>query len=66
MEISDISTNSMSKILFTTFMGMEAAGLKGPGAETSEVVVARSVMCVGVAAAAAARRSRPDAAAELG
>ena len=32
IEISDISTNSKSRILFTSFDGREAAGLYGLGA----------------------------------
>ena len=33
IEISDISTNSSSRIFFTTLGGRQAAGLYGPGAE---------------------------------
>ena len=62
--ISDISTNSSSRMRFTTLGDREAAGLKGPGA----VIAGRggSRPTVGVsrdellpAVAAAANRSRP-------
>ena len=62
--ISDISTNSSSRMLFTTLGDREAAGLKGPGAVIAghggsgpTAGVSRDGLLPAVAAAA--NRSRP-------
>ena len=58
---SDISTNSNSRIFFTTFRGRDAAGFKGPGVDMSTVAVGSNGLPVDVEAdAAAASRSRPE------
>ena len=71
IDTSDISTNSKSRIRFTTFGGSVAAGLKGPGWVTA--VGTRVVPwggAVGVlfvdTEAAAASKSRPLAASVAG
>ena len=67
MVTSDISMNSSSCIFLTTHVGRDAAGLKRPSLVrgTGAVPVLGEVSPV-EAEAAAARRSRPEAAAELG
>ena len=62
MPISDISTNSRSRIFFTTFEGNVAAGLNGPAAAGEGSCGVRvSGGSGGVAAeTAAASRSKPD------
>ena len=60
--ISDISTKSSSRILFTNFVGREAARLNGPGAWA--VTVGPALFHLGDAAAAASS-SRPLTAAGL-
>ena len=64
METSDTSTNSQSRIFFTTLGGRVAAGLNGPAASSEFPVgasVAGSGSLGGVAAeAAAASSSSPD------
>ena len=67
IEISDISTNSKSRILFTSFDGREAAGLYGLGPARDLIGTATGEESRGGdAAAAAARSSRPCAAAGAG
>ena len=61
MVTSDISTNSKSRILFTTFGAMAAAGLNGPGVDMSG-----SGAGVLSKLAAAASRSRPSVEARSG
>ena len=67
IEISDISTNSLSRILFTSFDGREAAGLYGLGPARGLIGTATGEeSCGGDAVAAAARSSRPCAASGAG
>ena len=62
IEISDISMNSMSRILFTSFDSREAAGLYGLGPARGLIGTATGEeSCGGDVAAAAARSSRPYA-----
>ena len=59
-EISDISTNSSSRIFLTTFCGRDAAGLNGPLA-SRELVLELEGSGGEAADAAAASMSSPDA-----
>ena len=60
MVTSDISTNSRSSILLTTFMDRAAAGLKGPGwVSSGSGAVWMRLLFPFLAAAAAANRSSP-------
>ena len=62
MQISNILTNSRSRIFFTTFEGNVAAGLNGPAATGEGSCRVRVSGGLGgmVAEAAAASRSKPD------